>query len=410
MMEWVSSLAHAGTLLIVNALLAGLSCALFLALWITRFDMRNARALGLWSSAYALIAAGFTTLILPAFHIDFTGLALVGNLFIDAGAIMALLGINAYFRRGARDFWAVWPALALGAAEILWTIMVGEDYRMLVILGGSLRVIVTIASGIALWNCLDDTRRMVARIAGSFHFIWALMLLIRVAWWLVHTGGDHSVEPTSTFGLMSRLVLTWGITPSYLWMLTRQLDAELIRHALQDPLTGIANRRVIWSEGERRAAQPHPNGPILAVVMLDVDHFKAINDRWGHAVGDEVLIGIAQVLSQSMREGDLLARIGGEEFMVLLNHDNTAIIGSIAQRLREAVEAWSYDLPSGDTVTCTVSVGYSTAVTGKTDWKALVALADSALYAAKNGGRNRVVQGGADMPPKEAGHKAAQVA
>lgn len=401
MMEWISSLAHAGTLLIVNALLAGLSCALFLALWITRFDGLNGRALGLWSAAYGLIAAGFTTLILPAFGVDFAGLALVGNLFIDAGTIVALLGIDAYFRRGGRDFWAIWLGLALGAAEIVWTIMVGEDYRALVILGGGLRAIVTIASGIALWTCLDDTRRMVARIAGSFHFIWALMLLVRVAWWLVHGGGDHGVEPTSTFGLMSRLLLTWIITPSYLWMLTRQLDAELIRHAHQDPLTGVANRRVIWNEGEKRALQPHPNGPILAVVMLDVDHFKAINDRWGHAVGDEVLIGIAQVLSQSMRERDLLARIGGEEFMVLLNHDDAAIIGSIAQRLREAVAAWSCGLPSGETVTCTVSVGYSTAVAGKTDWKALVALADSALYEAKNGGRNRVVQGGANTEARK---------
>lgn len=401
-MEWMTSLVHAGTLLIVNALLASLSCVLFLTLWITRFDGRNARALLLWSAAYALIASGFMTLILPAFHIDFSGLALIGNLFIDAGAIMALLGIDAYFRRGGRDFWAVWLALTLAVTEIMWTIMIGEDYRVMVILGGSLRAIVTIASGVALWNCLDDTRRMVARIAGSFHFVWALMLLIRVVWWVVHAGSNHGVEPTSNFGLMSRLLLTWIITPSYLWMMTRQLDAELLRYAHQDPLTGVANRRVIWSEGEKRASRPHPNGPILAVVMIDVDHFKAINDRWGHAVGDDVLIGIAQVLSQSVRERDLLARIGGEEFMVLLNHDNAAVIGSIAQRLREAVAAWTYNLPSGDPVTCTVSVGYSSAVAGKTDWKALVGLADSALYTAKNSGRNRVVQGGTDMPPPEA--------
>lgn len=393
-MEWIASLAHAGTLLIVNALLAGFSSAIFLTLCVTRFDPRNARALGLWGAGYGLFAAGFSTLFLPAFHLDFRYLPLAGNLLLDLGTVFALLGIDAYFQRQGRDFWAIWLALPLAMSEIIWTFMLGENYRVLVVIGASLRAIVTIACGIALWSCRDDARRMVAHLAGSFHFVWALMLMTRVTWWLIHGEVDPRLEPTTAFGLISRLLLTWIITPSYLWMLTRQLDAELIRHAHQDPLTGLANRRVIWQQGENRAAHSDPNSPVLAVLMIDVDHFKEINDQWGHAVGDDVLVGIAQVLSQSLREKDVLARIGGEEFMVLLNHNNTAIIGTIAERLRRAVETWAYALPSGAMVKCTVSVGYSTSPSGKANWKELVTSADHALYAAKHGGRNRVVTEG----------------
>lgn len=393
-MEWIASLAHAGTLLIVNALLAAFSSAIFFTLCATRFDPRNRRALGLWGAAYGLFAIGFITLILSAFHMNFHHLPLGGNLLLDLGTAFALLGIDAYFQRGGRDFWAIWLALPLGVAEILWTLAAGESYRVIVVLGGSLRAIVTLACGIALWNCRDDARRMVAHLAGSFHFVWALMLMTRVTWWLIHAEVDPRLEPTTVFGLMSRLLLTWIITPSYLWMLTRQLDAELIRHAHQDPLTGLANRRVIWQQGETRAAHGNANSPVLAVVMIDVDHFKEINDQWGHAVGDDVLVGIAQVLAQSLRDKDVLARIGGEEFMVLLNHDDAAIIGTIAERLRRAVETWTYSLPSGATIHCTVSVGYSTSPSGKANWKELVTSADHALYAAKHGGRNRVVSEG----------------
>jgi diguanylate cyclase (GGDEF)-like protein len=390
--EWIARLVHAGTLLIVNALLAGLSSAFFLALYVTRQNLRRVPGVLLWGLSYAAFAVGFGVLILPAFHIDFAYLTLAGNLVIDVGAVLALLAVTAYLELPKRRLWVLLPVALIAVAEIGGVFAMGENYRLMVILGNSLTGLLTIATGEALWRCMDEPRRPVARVAAAFHFLWAFTLLIRMAWWLLHPLADASQEPTSTFGLLSRLILTWVITPCFLWMLTRELDAELIRHASQDPLTGVPNRRVIWEQGERMAAQADRQNANMAVLMIDVDHFKAINDRWGHDGGDQVLVAIADTLQRHVRDEDLLARVGGEEFMVLIRHGDAEAFRDIAERLRGAVESQPVPLPSGDTLNCTVSIGYCLSPRGQANWRDVVIAADRALYAAKRNGRNRIEQ------------------
>ncbi|WNL44080.1 GGDEF domain-containing protein [Dyella sp. BiH032] len=392
-MEWLGKLAHAGTLLIVNALLAALSSAIFLALHLTQRKVRRVRGVLLWGLSYAAFAAGFAVLFLPAFHIDFARLGLVGNLLIDAGAVLGYLAVHAYLEQPARKLWVLWPVAAIGIAEAACVLVQGENYRVMVVLGGVLRGLITVATGLALWRGVTDSRRVAARLAALFYFLWAFMLLYRVAWWMLHPAANVSQEPTSTFGLLSRLILTWVVTPSFLWMLTRQLDDELIRHAHEDPLTGIANRRVMWEHGERRVANANRDETAMAVLMIDTDHFKAINDRWGHDVGDQVLVAIADTLKRHLREENLLARVGGEEFMVLVRRGDAAMAGEIAERLRSAVENHAIALPSGETLRCTASIGYCVAIPGDANWRAMVVAADRALYAAKQQGRNRVVRG-----------------
>ncbi|MFK2915777.1 GGDEF domain-containing protein [Dyella koreensis] len=397
-MEWMGRLAHAGTLLIVNALLAALSSAIFLALHVTQRKVHRFHGVLLWGISYAAFAAGFGVLILPAFHIDFARLGLVGNLLIDSGAVLAFLAVHTYLGRPKNKLWVLFPVAALAVAEITCVLVAGENYRIMVVLGGCLRGIITVATGVALWSGVNDSRRMAARLAASFHFLWALMLLNRVAWWLLHPMADISQEPTSTFGLLSRLILTWVVTPSFLWMLTRQLDDELIRSAHQDPLTGVANRRVIWEQGERRATETDRHNATMAVLMIDADHFKAINDRWGHDVGDQVLVAIAGTLGRHLRSEDLLARIGGEEFMVLIKHGEASTVSALAERLRLAVEDQAVALPSGETLSCTVSIGYCVATPGQAHWRDMVIAADQALYTAKRHGRNRVAGASAFAP------------
>ncbi|AIF47581.1 GGDEF domain-containing protein [Dyella japonica] len=388
--EWIARLAHAGTLLIVNALLAGLSSAMFLALYATRRNLRRVRGVLAWGLSYAAFAVGFGILVLPAFHIDFAFLALLGNLVIDIGAVLGLLAVNAYLELSRRRLWVLLPVAVLAFVEIGAVIAGGENFRLMVVLGNSLTALLVLATGAALWQCQDAPRRPVARMAAAFHFLWALMLLIRMAWWLVHPGANVGQESTSTFGLLSRLILTWVITPSFLWMLTRQLDAELIRQARHDPLTGVPNRRVIWEQGERIAAEADRRDTTMAVLMIDVDHFKAINDRWGHDGGDQVLIAIAATLDRHVRSDDLLARVGGEEFMVLIPHGDGPAVREIAERLRVAVESRPIAMPSGERLTCTVSIGCCLSPRGQARWRDVVIAADQALYAAKRHGRNRV--------------------
>lgn len=390
-MEWIASLMHAGTLLLVNALLAALSSALFFALYVAHPRVRRQLGVLLWGISYAAFAAGFGVLFLPAFRIDFPGLGLAGNLLIDAGAVLALLAVNVYLELSRRKLWVLVPVALIALVEAGLVLHEGENLRHMVILGGALTGVLTVATGVAFWQCKDEAQRPVARLAGAFHFLWAAMLLVWMGWWMVHPQALARPDPTSTFGLLSRVVLTWVITPSLLWMLTRKLDAELIRHASQDPLTGVANRRVMWEQGQQRMAQSGQRNASIAVLMIDVDRFKSINDRWGHDGGDQVLVAVAGALRRNIREKDLLARIGGEEFMVLLHHAEEPAAKEAAERLRLAVENETMPLSSSQELRCTVSIGYCVAPCGETSWRAVVVAADRALYAAKQGGRNRVV-------------------
>ena len=166
---------------------------------------------------------------------------------------------------------------------------------------------------------------------------------------------------------------------------------EQRQKALVDPLTGLPNRAA-WSERlEHEVEQWQQHGNTLLIAMLDLDHFKRINDNYGHLAGDKVLKIIAGELRKRLRPGDFIARFGGEEFVLLV--PNTPITAGLklAESLRAAIEACPFHF-KGERVTITVSVGLSAFRAGERSDHALKR-ADEALYRAKNAGRNRVEQG-----------------
>ena len=173
----------------------------------------------------------------------------------------------------------------------------------------------------------------------------------------------------------------------------RALDTGL-QMAVTDPLTGLHNRRYGLAHLRRVAERCRVTGARAGVVMVDIDHFKAVNDTHGHDGGDRVLIRVAQELRNNLRSEDLVARLGGEEFLCILPEVDEAILETAAERLRRAIESVRVPLPNGAVVSVTTSLG--TAVLGDgTDAPSLaLAIADRALYAAKAGGRNRVRAGG----------------
>jgi two-component system, cell cycle response regulator len=132
----------------------------------------------------------------------------------------------------------------------------------------------------------------------------------------------------------------------------------------------------------------------FAVMVLDLDHFKAVNDRWGHAAGDAVLVEVARRLAANLRAGDFVARIGGEEFLVVLPATDLVDARSIAERLRQAVREKPFALPQGGMLTVTASIGLALSDCLLRDPEQPVAelidRADQALMTAKSAGRNRV--------------------
>jgi diguanylate cyclase (GGDEF)-like protein len=180
------------------------------------------------------------------------------------------------------------------------------------------------------------------------------------------------------------LILTNVVDVSERYRYERQL-AFLAEH---DPLTGLANRRRFDQALQRHVEDCRRYGPRGAVLMLDLDHFKPVNDTLGHATGDQFLVQVAQVLAQRLRSTDLVARLGGDEFAVLLPHEDKKgaelVAASVVSRIRATTGEFD-DARGG----VTVSVGGVILEEVHESASDLLSAADAALYIAKNSGRNQ---------------------
>jgi diguanylate cyclase (GGDEF)-like protein len=170
---------------------------------------------------------------------------------------------------------------------------------------------------------------------------------------------------------------------------------SLEQEAQRDGLTGLNNRVFFDQVLAQRVRQAQGEGLPLAIILFDVDHFKEVNDRHGHPVGDKVLAGIAKALATRLRPSDCLARYGGEEFVLVLPNTNQDATAKVAERLRRGVAETVYQIDDAHSLRSTVSAGYAVMQPGApTTAEQLLASADAALYRAKRAGRNRVAAGG----------------
>lgn len=164
---------------------------------------------------------------------------------------------------------------------------------------------------------------------------------------------------------------------------------ELYQLATSDPLTGLYNRRQFQELMEKEILRATRHGRALSLALVDIDHFKPVNDRHGHAAGDGVIRGVAQQLRHNARADQLIARIGGEEFALVYAEQNLADAAAAAERLRAAVAAAAFEL-DGTPVRITVSIGVAQWQRGMSGLADLMRAADQQLYRAKQEGRDRV--------------------
>ena len=171
----------------------------------------------------------------------------------------------------------------------------------------------------------------------------------------------------------------------------KALETELVKQASTDSLTGIGNRRHYIAQAELEMARSRRFNRPFSVLMLDVDHFKPINDRYGHAVGDVVLQGVVRRANDSLRQSDQIARLGGEEFAALLPETGLSAATIVAERIRQHL-AERPVIAGGQAVPCTISIGVAEMQPNDATIDDLLRRADEALYRAKAAGRNRVEQ------------------
>jgi diguanylate cyclase (GGDEF)-like protein len=176
-------------------------------------------------------------------------------------------------------------------------------------------------------------------------------------------------------------------------ILRARLFDETERLATTDGLTGLLNHRVFQSRLDEHVAAAVRYSKKLSFLLTDVDHFKKVNDTYGHPAGDEVLRGVARILAREARSTDLVARYGGEEFAIVMPETDAAGAMVIAERIREKVAAAIFRTGAGD-LRATISIGIATSPDHAKSKARLVELADAALYRAKRGGRNRTVAAG----------------
>jgi diguanylate cyclase (GGDEF)-like protein/PAS domain S-box-containing protein len=170
----------------------------------------------------------------------------------------------------------------------------------------------------------------------------------------------------------------------------KHLELELKRQAHIDYLTGVSNRGHFMGQAEVELGRAKRYGGPLSIFMMDIDLFKQINDRYGHKVGDTVLVKLTQVCHEILRAVDVVGRLGGEEFAILLPETDREVATEVAERLRGAIAAAKVPLDGGLPLQFTVSIGVTSLASADDNMDVLLSLADRALYQAKNSGRNKV--------------------
>ena len=226
---------------------------------------------------------------------------------------------------------------------------------------------------------------------GGFLAFFSLVELTR-AWiaFVLNANPDltpHWLEITSAVTYIVNISL---LPLAFIWMMQSRLEWDLLQQSIIDSLTGVLNRRGLEQALDRELARSRRYNEDLTLALLDLDHFKRINDKFGHAIGDAILADVAQFLAQRIRKTDVVGRLGGEEFVLLLPHTDLSRSTPILEKLCEDLRSCTGKLPSS-AFSITASLGVTTirdrqGLTGSD----LLHEADLALYQAKNNGRNQV--------------------
>jgi diguanylate cyclase (GGDEF)-like protein len=373
----------AGTLLVIAFASSILMAAVLGFVFAGRFRDGLARwTQSLWVQALAWLLMGLRD-VLP----DTVTVAAAHGL-LALGWSLQLAAVLEFQRRRVSSVLAWAPAMVVFALFYLLL----EDARLRLIASGWLYgAFYALIAAAALAHREAYGLRAYGLFAGSYLLAAVVLFLRSIGAWIEPQGLAIVLAPQFhqilLYFVANALVVASSL--AYLLMHRERADEETRRLATTDPLTGLFNRRTFIELAERELARSRRDSTPLSFMILDLDHFKQVNDTYGHLVGDEVLVAFTMLIRDCARRGDLVVRYGGEEFCVLLPATALSAAVALAERIRAATAATALTTRP---MRITVSVGV-TAYAGIQDVSldTLLARADEALYRAKNEGRDRVV-------------------
>ena len=363
-------------------------------------------------SSLAVAVSRYPDRLRQAMHIWIGGLLLQIPVFLMFGLLGALPGVpaivmaNALFAfayaemgRAVRVF-AGHEArnsrfeLALIVALIAIPIVFGfiwPDTRLRLIFGAPMLACLSLGVARSILVRDDGTLRAADYLTAGLFALSALPMLLRAAVEIASYRFD--VEPTRAFARTLFFVTGSGLplvgTIGFLLMCNDRINEQLSRLAMLDPLTGVFNRRTFEERAQHVIAAAARESRPLSLLAVDIDHFKSVNDEFGHAGGDEALRLVVALMQETLAEGQILSRIGGEEFAVLLPGMDEDEASVTAERLRRHLERSPVDV-DGRELFLKISAGVATLGSERETLAMLLRAADRALYAAKRAGRNRV--------------------
>ena len=367
-----------------------LTFMLSMLLAITRKHHKGLHGPGYWAVGNLVIGLG---MVLVLIQLDAPKLIfLPGMAFIGVGLSLYINGIQAFVDKKPDHRIPPIVFLLLIAIEAYFMLQ-QHDIRMTAILSAIVFSVIYFYCARLTFSRDDGIVGTLFWIASSLYLLMAILMLGRAFYAAqvdVAVFDSFATWPVNAYTFMLGAVSQFFISSLFVLMLSYKLNQKLESIATIDGLTAVLNRRGLEDAAVKMQDICKRINLSMAILLIDIDHFKKVNDKYGHLTGDDVLRHLSKEIASVLRTSDVLGRYGGEEFCVFLPNTTESDAVGLAERIRAGVEASSFQDAQG-LIKTTVSIGVADSVRAGYDFKGLVATADSAMYGAKNGGRNRVV-------------------
>lgn len=367
-----------------------LTFMLSMLLAITRAHHKGLKGPAYWSVGNLVVGLG---MILVLMQLDSAQvLFLPGAALIGAGLSLYINGIQAFL--GQKPNHRI-PAAVLVLLTLVdvYFLLVQHDIRTTVVIDALVFMLIYLTCARLTFIEDEGVLGHLYWITSTLFLLLAMLMLVRIV--LAYTVdvsvfGSFATWSINAYTFMIGAVSQFFISTLFVLMLSYQLNKNLASMLTIDGLTNVLNRRGLEDAALKMQAIAKRIHLTMSAMLLDIDHFKQVNDQYGHLVGDDALRHVASLITENLRTGDVMGRYGGEEFVVFMLNTNENEAAVLAERIRAAIEANPFKNHL-ITARATISIGVTDSTLAGYDFRDLIATADSTLYAAKKSGRNRVM-------------------